>query len=1100
MARDVYAHWGMFLPSHATPLSRVISGDEEPGGVLREGGLVAIMEQQSVASEVRCAAASTAAALISSAPLKLWMSSGSGLIGGAGLGGRTAAMLLYLQQKLLACLHSTVDSDVLVKLCHCVAALAATVPYAAMDGSNSTEPMLADTAAAALDATFTGLLHQLGELVAQHGLVQAGPPCATSSSSPSSAAATPQPPIAAARTAATGPLPAVPAVAVAACQAISAAFNREPPTAAADQFLSTFTTHTQRFTAEGLQEADGQPERFVACLLKLARRSKLRTEALLVLARIASTLPHHLLCSVGGGCDGSGNSGVRIALQLCFGDPDQNLRLHALKVMEELLRARTRPSTTIADSDSEWSTSLLGEIINRDLQRALQDPFHGVRAVACSCYALLLPSDWDGMPPQVRSKCLLLLTAATKDSATGVSAAACKVLGVVLSSDNDDDTSASQWRLDHAFTATCLAALAAVLSTGVSYQSVPGQRTSAPSPQPSRMQMSAAVAAVGQITRHFYLRFTAVEAQPFRYLSQANEHSTCSLPSAHVLLLLQQLLPTMTGADDLVPVATAVTAMGYLAALLTPEQCCMPPTCAMHPQPTDASVCVQQLTSGMCAALQGISHAGHASMPGGVSLADLTSMSTAISSLHTHLNDKERVSPPRRKARAAAADSTGWMMGACYCKALGALLTGAASAMWRGHYAQGQGALVCSAQGANSSCTWQDIWAMAWMALVSGADAAAAGLTCIPHTEHNPKGAALKDKLARVKAITHASRALYTFTWRLATLRDAPLMALSDGESMMTAFDSERLLTTSLRALQAAMAEAARTDRSSSSGSAGASNTIDDLVAAVAHLAVTALTVVTVSSHTVGKGVGVNSGALVDSAGALLALLSLPDDHPVHITGSRVTGVMARAGCAAAEQLAQVWMPAYASACQTCDTQTTVSAFGAWCAAVEAQACTTLDGHVTGEGPSGRAPMPANANTGEHPADVILTGLAVATSDSLHDDASWAQDASSDGSLPKEALHATSAPAAAHMCRGIETHTQPRLLPAALACRFKTLAQERQSALAASLRTGWASASSTPDEVLAAQQHHMDRSAMERMAAAGCVSRQDLQGTEEDEI
>eukprot|EP00611_Tribonema_gayanum_P004146 TRINITY_DN1333_c0_g1_i3.p1 TRINITY_DN1333_c0_g1~~TRINITY_DN1333_c0_g1_i3.p1 ORF type:complete len:295 (-),score=58.85 TRINITY_DN1333_c0_g1_i3:86-970(-) len=31
MARDVYAHWGMFLPSHATPLSRVISGDEEPG-------------------------------------------------------------------------------------------------------------------------------------------------------------------------------------------------------------------------------------------------------------------------------------------------------------------------------------------------------------------------------------------------------------------------------------------------------------------------------------------------------------------------------------------------------------------------------------------------------------------------------------------------------------------------------------------------------------------------------------------------------------------------------------------------------------------------------------------------------------------------------------------------------------------------------------------------------------------------------------------------------------------------------------------------------------------------------------------------------------
>jgi hypothetical protein len=61
-------------------------------------------------------------------------------------------------------------------------------------------------------------------------------------------------------------------------------------------------------------------------------------------------------------------------------------------------------SANSSDSNSDcddwfdsWHSQGWNSVVQRDLQRALVDPFHGVRAVACSCYTHLLDSDWSDM-------------------------------------------------------------------------------------------------------------------------------------------------------------------------------------------------------------------------------------------------------------------------------------------------------------------------------------------------------------------------------------------------------------------------------------------------------------------------------------------------------------------------------------------------------------------------------------------------------------------------------------------------------------------------------------------------------------------------------
>lgn len=139
----------------------------------------------------------------------------------------------------------------------------------------------------------------------------------------------------------------------------------------------------------------------------------------------------------------------------CFADPDQNLRLHALKVLEAFLLARSEQAATAVvgmETNNEKESngrvqaaaedkapasacgvavrsagggvgggggSLWGDLVQKHLQRALEDPYHGVRAVACACHGCLLDSDWEAFADDERDQCLDRLLAATRDRAAG---------------------------------------------------------------------------------------------------------------------------------------------------------------------------------------------------------------------------------------------------------------------------------------------------------------------------------------------------------------------------------------------------------------------------------------------------------------------------------------------------------------------------------------------------------------------------------------------------------------------------------------------------------------------------------------------------------
>ena len=252
-------------------------------------------------------------------------------------------------------------------------------------------------------------------------------------------------------------------------------------------------------------------ESFLDRLIALADTpGQLRAEALGLLTRIGRSYPAHLS---GGGSGGSGGSNgapkttwerVSALLLRCFADPDQNLRLHALKVLEALLLARAEQAAAAAAArakadavaaaagaaaapapaaenmsphraprcrsqgkekeegrDDEGAAGRLPEedrvggvpsrqaavcgrgdrpgvggsggmaaegddggklwedLVQQHLQRALEDPYHGVRAVACSCHACLLDSDWEAFSDRERDRCLDRVLAATRDRAAG---------------------------------------------------------------------------------------------------------------------------------------------------------------------------------------------------------------------------------------------------------------------------------------------------------------------------------------------------------------------------------------------------------------------------------------------------------------------------------------------------------------------------------------------------------------------------------------------------------------------------------------------------------------------------------------------------------
>lgn len=233
---------------------------------------------------------------------------------------------------------------------------------------------------------------------------------------------------------------------------------------------------------------------------------QMRTEALGILARVGRSYSSHLYggreLQGNGTVGGLRNTGVfagvvegrqhhsearwsrasGVLLQ-CFADPDQNLRLHALKVLEALLLERAEraekadanrsetstnvegsigtevctgaepphakhpseqlmngigalslesttsargfavtgdiPALAVAHEGVDGDGNLLGDLIQKHLQRALEDPYHGVRAIACSCHGSLLDSDWAAFRGDDRERCLNRLLAATRDRAAG---------------------------------------------------------------------------------------------------------------------------------------------------------------------------------------------------------------------------------------------------------------------------------------------------------------------------------------------------------------------------------------------------------------------------------------------------------------------------------------------------------------------------------------------------------------------------------------------------------------------------------------------------------------------------------------------------------
>lgn len=242
---------------------------------------------------------------------------------------------------------------------------------------------------------------------------------------------------------------------------------------------------------------------FVDRIIALAGApGQLRAEALGLLTRVGRSYPMHLSGGGSGGVSGgggggtvSGGVGVGIVdsgvvdgsgggggwmdktrrvremttwerasglLLRCFADPDQNLRLHALKVLESLLLARAEQAALVEAAAAEAAAAgavvavavssgegsggdgggrggggdggggsggsggsdggggLWRELVQKHLQRALEDPYHGVRAVACSCHGCLLNSDWEAFPHRERERCLDRVLAATSDRAAGV--------------------------------------------------------------------------------------------------------------------------------------------------------------------------------------------------------------------------------------------------------------------------------------------------------------------------------------------------------------------------------------------------------------------------------------------------------------------------------------------------------------------------------------------------------------------------------------------------------------------------------------------------------------------------------------------------------
>ncbi|CAN0142935.1 unnamed protein product, partial [Scytosiphon promiscuus] len=112
-------------------------------------------------------------------------------------------------------------------------------------------------------------------------------------------------------------------------------------------------------------------------------------------------------------------------------------------------------SRMVAEGDD--GGALWRDLVQKHLQRALEDPYHGVRAVACSCHACLLNSDWEAFSDRERDLCLGRVLAATRDRAAGVNILACRVIAGIMTMAGQEGAAA--WSRDPDFLGRCAARL-----------------------------------------------------------------------------------------------------------------------------------------------------------------------------------------------------------------------------------------------------------------------------------------------------------------------------------------------------------------------------------------------------------------------------------------------------------------------------------------------------------------------------------------------------------------------------------------------------------------------------------------------------------------
>ncbi len=213
---------------------------------------------------------------------------------------------------------------------------------------------------------------------------------------------------------------------------LATALSQPMPLLACHSFLSGFTGD------EDDQETPGFVHMILSELIDVDLPQ--RTDHLYLISRIGRKYHWHLLSH----CNWPT---LFMVLSQCFRDIDQNIRLHGLKVVKELLCARVDLSTASCSFSSENDNlidsdpySSWGEILRNFLSCALLDPYHGVRSVAVSCHSLFLPRDWEMIGDEYSriKRVDKLLNVLNDDVNTGVSSNACHTIGIVVALKDGD--------------------------------------------------------------------------------------------------------------------------------------------------------------------------------------------------------------------------------------------------------------------------------------------------------------------------------------------------------------------------------------------------------------------------------------------------------------------------------------------------------------------------------------------------------------------------------------------------------------------------------------------------------------------------------------